>query len=76
MSYGERLAAHAIPHDELGGRELLDRVDILVIDAEGAEEQILGSPDDLPRPRPRLILFEHEHLKMKTQKLIDRSTIA
>jgi hypothetical protein len=34
---------------------------ILVVDAEGQEARILCC--DLPLPLPRLILFEHEHLR-------------
>lgn len=49
----------------------LERVDILVIDAEGAEVQILGGPEGLPWPRPALILFEHAHLSRQAQQLID-----
>mmetsp|Transcript_13090 Transcript_13090/g.29561 ORF Transcript_13090/g.29561 Transcript_13090/m.29561 type:complete len:219 (+) Transcript_13090:310-966(+) len=49
----------------------LTRLDILVIDAEGAEAEILGD-DDLPRPRPALILFEHAHLTQGAQTAISR----
>jgi len=42
---------------------------ILVVDAEGQEERILCCA--LPKPLPRLILFEHEHLKGAVRTAID-----
>ena len=52
-------------------------VDVLVIDAEGAEPRILlgaagdGQPaKNLPAPPPSIILFEHAHLKVRDQKAI------
>ena len=48
-----------------------DVVDILAIDAEGAEGLILGGADPLPHPRPSLILFEHVHLPPSEQTGID-----
>lgn len=55
-------------------------VDVLVIDAEGAEALILGvmpgeeAPrplHDLPSPPPSLVLFEHVHLSRADQRAID-----
>lgn len=43
--------------------------DILVVDAEGGEERILGTA--LPLPLPRLVLFEHEHLDQSQRHAID-----
>jgi FkbM family methyltransferase len=48
----------------------LTRVDILVVDAEGAEQRILATVD-LPYPRPSLILFERAHLQMSQKVAID-----
>ena len=45
-------------------------VDILAIDAEGAESLILAGPEPLPQPRPSLILFEHFHLPAAEQSNI------
>ena len=50
---------------------LSGKVDLLVIDAEGAEGKILGGGAPLPRPRPSLILFEHVHLPRVQQETID-----
>ena len=48
-----------------------DEVDILAIDAEGAEALVLAGSSPLPRPRPYLILFEHAHLPRTDQAAID-----
>jgi len=42
-------------------RHEIDRIDLLVIDAEGFDWQILRQ-FDLSRFRPRLMMFEHQHL--------------
>ena len=47
------------------------RVDILVVDAEGAEPLILAGPEPLPKPWPFLILYEHFHLTRSVQATID-----
>ena len=58
------------------GRDSKMHVDVLVIDAEGAEPHILGAASDdqpaksLPTPPPSIILFEHSHLKVRDQKAI------
>eukprot|EP00966_Prymnesium_polylepis_P037943 880196-Prymnesium_polylepis.1 len=47
---------------------------ILAIDAEGSEPKILGSP--LPRPRPRLVLFEMVSLNASQLAAIDTTLVA
>jgi len=54
----------------------LTSLDLLVIDAEGAEAEILGGDDDVPHPRPALILFEHAHLGRGAQLAISRRLTA
>ena len=53
----------------------LDRIDILVVDAEGAEDRILASAQ-LPSPRPQLILFERTHLRHSQKQSIEGGLIA
>ena len=48
-----------------------DKQLLLVVDAEGSEEDILTS-GPIPSPRPRLILFEHAHLTQPARRRIDR----
>ena len=47
-------------------------VDVLVVDAEGEEERILGT-GPLPEPVPRLVFFEHKHLKDRQVATIERN---
>jgi hypothetical protein len=47
---------------------------VLVIDAEGSESSILGR-GDLPTPMPKLILFEHAHLTITEQNIIDNNLV-
>jgi len=49
------------------------RIDILVIDAEGAEFPILSST--IPKPKPRLILFEIAKLRGEKEMIINKSLI-
>jgi FkbM family methyltransferase len=58
--------------DALVRQSGLDHIDILVIDAEGAEERILASAR-LPSPRPELILFERTHLHTSQKRSIEGS---
>lgn len=47
--------------ETLCARHGLEHIDLLMVDAEGADWEIVGSID-LERFRPRLLIFEHEHL--------------
>ena len=50
------------------------RVDILAVDIEGAEPAVLAEAP-LPSPRPRLVLFEHYHLRGSEQAAIHASLL-
>src|SRR4051794_854941 len=52
----------ALSFDTLVDRHGLERVDLLLIDAEGYDDEILRSVD-LGRHRPRLVVYEHFHLE-------------
>jgi hypothetical protein len=47
-------------------RHQIDRLDLLVIDTEGWDWRILRQ-FDLARLRPKLILFEHQHLSAEAR---------
>ena len=49
----------------------LTRVDVLVVDVEGHEERVLAL-QDMPHPKPRLILYEMIHLKDQQRDKIDQ----
>ena len=52
-----------------------DGVDVLIVDAEGSEERILGySP--LPTPLPQLVLFEHVYLSESQRARIDANLLS
>ena len=42
------------------------KVDLLVVDVEGNEPRVFDHP--LPRPRPRLVHFEHAHLSTQQRR--------
>ncbi len=46
-------------------------VDLLVVDAEGEEKIILGGA--LPSPAPRLIFYEHKHIKDRHVRAIEEN---
>ena len=56
-----QLEVEALSFDTLLERHGLERVDLLLIDAEGYDAEILRSID-LRRHRPRLVVYEHFHL--------------
>ena len=64
-----------IPSLSLHGVWSRDGVDVLIVDAEGSEERILGySP--LPTPLPQLILFEHVYLSESQRARIDANLLS
>ena len=50
-------------------------VDVLIVDAEGSEERILGY-GALPTPLPRLVLFEHVYLSEAQRARIDANLLS
>ena len=52
-----------------------DGVDVLIVDAEGSEERILGY-SSLPTPLPQLILFEHVNLSESQRARIDANLLS
>ena len=63
---------HALTLSDVWPLPLGASPEILVIDAEGAESELLGS-GDLPNPPPNLVLFEHVHLSEDAQVAIHRN---
>lgn len=55
----------------LGGcKRCAQRVDVLVVDVEGQEEQVLYHGAPFPHPPPRLVLYEDKHLKASQKERI------
>ena len=50
-------------------------VDVLIVDAEGSDERILGY-GALPTPLPRLVLFEHVYLSEAQRARIDANLLS
>ena len=60
-------------HCAADGRAPLPRIDLLVVDVEGHEWALLGDNTNrpLPRPLPRLVMFEHKQLVPAEKAAID-----